>query len=72
MDRRDVHGHVVYFEDEGTTKHGVNYLDYDLDGDAAEAFFRQAKQTGSAAFEDEHERQFSLTYRGGAYYVESM
>lgn len=68
--KRDVHGHVVYADD--AAKDGLNYLDYDLDGDAAEAFFRQAKQTGHATFEDEHERQFAVSYRGGAYYVERM
>jgi len=67
QNKRDVHGHVVYADDEA--KHGLNYLDYDLEGDAAEAFFRQAKQTGQAMFEDEHEHQFLLTYRSGAYYV---
>ncbi|MBI4426240.1 MAG: hypothetical protein HY567_01565 [Candidatus Kerfeldbacteria bacterium] len=66
--KRDIHGHVVYGDNEA--KDGLNYLDYDLKGDAAEAFFRQAKQTGLAVFEDEHERRFSLTYKGGAYYME--
>lgn len=68
--RRDIHGHVVYSDNEA--KDGLNYLDYDLKGEAAEAFFRQAKQTGSAMFEDEHERRFTLTYKGGAYYVERI
>ncbi len=65
--KRDIHGHVVYGDD--AAHHGLNYLDYDLDAEASQAFFRQAKQTGSASFEDEHEHHFSLTYKGGAYYV---
>lgn len=69
MERRDIHGHVVYGEDDA--KDGLNYLDYDLQKDEAEVFFRQAKLRGDAEFEDEHERQFTLIYdRGkGAYRV---
>lgn len=66
--KRDIHGHVVYADD--AAKNGLNYLDYDLDGNAAEAFFRQAKQTGQASFEDEHERRYSIRYSNGAYYIE--
>ncbi len=68
--RRDIHGHIVYGDD--ASREGLNYLDYDLDHDEAEVFFKQAKLHGSAQFEDEHERQFTLLYdRGkGSYRVE--
>lgn len=68
--KRDIHGHVVYGEDDA--KDGLNRLDYDLQQDEAEVFFKQAKLKGSAQFEDDHERQFTLVYdRGrGVYRVE--
>lgn len=63
MERRDVHGHVVYGEDDA--REGLNHLDYDLERDEAEVFFRQAKLRGQAEFEDDHDRQFTLVYDRG-------
>ncbi|MBI4092361.1 MAG: hypothetical protein HY420_00360 [Candidatus Kerfeldbacteria bacterium] len=68
--RRDIHGHIVYGQDD--VRDGLNRLDYDLQKDEAEVFFKQAKLKGAAEFEDDHERQFTLVYdRGkGSYRVE--
>lgn len=68
--RRDIHGHIVYGDDK--SQQGLNQLDYDLQKDEAEVFFKQAKLKGMAEFEDDHERQFTLVYdRGkGVYRVE--
>jgi len=41
---------------------GINYLFYDLDAEESRVFFDQAKQKKYAAFEDDKEGQFSLSY----------
>ncbi len=61
--RRDIHGHVVYGEDDAHL--GLNYLDYDLDREETEPLFKQAKLHGAVPFEDEHEHQFLLAYDSG-------
>jgi len=58
--KRDIHGHVVYGDEDA--KEGLNYLDYDLQTPEAEVFFKQAKLKGTAQFEDDHERQFTLSF----------
>lgn len=61
---KDIHGHVVHADD--STEKGTYYLQYDLDAEQAEVFFKQAKLHGAADFEDHHNRQFTLTYDRGA------
>lgn len=66
--KRDVHGHSVLGDKE--TKEGLNHLDYDLDYNEAEVFFKQARMYGQADFEDEKGRNFTLVYnRDGTYTV---
>lgn len=62
--RKDIHGHVVYGDDDA--HHGMYYLDYELDANEVDVFFKQAKIHGSADFEDRHDRQFTLVYDRGA------
>ncbi len=62
-----IHGAIVYFEDNATT--GVNYLLYDLQFEEAAVFFRYARAHGSAQFEDDHERQFTLFYNSDGTYL---
>lgn len=62
--RRDIHGHIVYGEDDA--EKGLYYLDYEIDPEEARVFFQQAKLHGQAEFEDRHNRQFTLEYDHGA------
>lgn len=57
---QDVHGHKVDFDDDA--KHGVEFLDHRLEYQEAEIFFRQAKSRGSAEFEDQDGRDYTLQY----------
>lgn len=41
---------------------GLKHLQYDLDLNECLPFFEQAKRTGSAHFEDDEERQYTLMY----------
>jgi len=41
---------------------GINYLLYDLDAEESRVFFNEAKRNKYAAFEDDKEGQFSLSY----------
>jgi len=55
-----IRGFKVRYE-EGD-QNGINYLLYDLDAEESRVFFDQAKQKKYAAFEDDKEDQFSLSY----------
>ena len=55
-----VRGFKVSYED--SAKKGIDYLLYDLDQEEAKVFFEQAKQKKEARFEDDEERQFTLSY----------
>ena len=66
--KRDVSGHSVYFDDDADD--GVNYLDHDIEYSESEVFFKAAKTKGSADFEDQEGRDYTLRYKGGRYWVE--
>lgn len=60
-----IHGFTVTFEQ--NTLEGVRYLRDDLDFNEAKVFFEQAKRNGTAQFEDDQDRQYTLFYKGGSY-----
>lgn len=55
---------VVY---EANALEGVRHLREDLDFNEARVFFDQARMRGSAMFEDDAERQYTLIYQNGVY-----
>ncbi len=65
--KQNVHGHTVTGEDNAMD--GINYLDHDVDYKEAEVFFEQAKRNGSAQFEDERGRNFTLIRNKDATYT---
>ena len=65
--KRDIHGHAVYGDK--NVEYGMNYLDHDIQYSEAEVFFQQAKLHGQAEFEDDHERNYTLSYNGDGTYT---
>lgn len=63
----DVHGISVTYEE--NVEGGISHLRDDLDYGEAKVFFDQARFKGSAPFEDDEERQYTLVYRGGVYFL---
>lgn len=67
-DTTTIHGCRVTYEQNAYD--GIRYLRDDLETNEAKVFFDQAHLKGSAQFEDDAERQFTLLYdRGAAAYV---
>jgi hypothetical protein len=62
-----IHGHSVVYEQ--NAYEGIRHLRDDLQREEAVVFFDQAKLKGSAEFEDDHERQFTLLYKKGGFLV---
>lgn len=60
-----VHGFKVRYEEENSE--GIKYLRDDLSYEEAKVFFDQAKIKGSAQFEDDLDRDFTLLYQSGVY-----
>jgi len=60
-----VHGFPVVYEENVSA--GIRYLRDDLDYQEARVFFDQARQRGSAQFEDDTDRQYTLFYKNGIY-----
>lgn len=60
-----IHGFTVIFEQNAIE--GIRYLRDDLDFNEARVFFDQARTKGSAQFEDDQDRQYTLFYKGGSY-----
>lgn len=56
--KRDIHGFSVLSDE--SVKHGLDYLDYDLQYEEAKVFFDEARLRGEAQFEDDHEHQYVL------------
>ena len=63
--KRQIHGHWVMFEE--NAKPGIHYLEYELQAKEALVFFDQAKQHGSAEFEDSYRHNFTLSYYHDGY-----
>lgn len=63
--KTSVHGFAVSFEE--NAREGINYLREDLDLNEAKVFFDQARVRGSAQFEDDEDRQYTLFYQSIGY-----
>jgi hypothetical protein len=63
-----IHGYRVYYYEDAAA--GVEHLKFDLDRSEARVFFDQARLKGSCPFEDDEERNFTLTYQAGKYYLD--
>ena len=64
-ERIKVHGFYTDYE-KGDIE-GIRYLTEDLDYNEAKVFFEHAKNYGESQFEDDNERQFTLTHKSGVY-----
>ncbi len=64
---RDVHGYKVSGDDDA--KEGIVYLDERLDYDEAKVFFEHARTRGSAQFEDDEGRNFTLVRASDGTYL---
>lgn len=70
MDERIVHGYTVKFADERAHE-GVRYIRDHLDEEEAKVFFHEAKERGSARFEDRDGHNYKMTYeRDSMYFIE--
>jgi len=65
MNKTLVKAYTVYYED--NARQGIAYLRDDLDSTEAEVFFYHARIKGSAQFEDDADRQFTLEYKSNKY-----
>jgi hypothetical protein len=55
-----IHGFWLEFEEED--RDGMHYLRYDLQREEARTLFEAARLRGSAEFEDDQDRDWSLAY----------
>ena len=60
-----IHGFAVTYEE--NAEEGIRHLRDDLDSEEARVFFDQARSRGSAEFEDDEDRQYTLIYQNGSY-----
>lgn len=58
--KEQIHGYWLIFEEE--LRDGVRYLRDDLQQKEAKTLFDAARLTGTAEFEDDQDRDWSLTY----------
>lgn len=66
--KESVHGFQVVFEEE--FRDGIRYLRDDLQFEEARTIFDAARLTGYAFFEDDADRDWTVTYnRGNATYI---
>ena len=63
MAKESVHGFWVEFDEE--LRDGIRYLRDDLQYREAKSLFDAARLTGSAEFEDDYDRDWTLTYNSG-------
>ena len=63
-----IHSYPVSYEDTNA-KEGMIYLRDELDEQESKVFFEQAHRAGSAEFQDEHDRQFTLMYENEKYVI---
>jgi len=62
-----VRNYKVKYEE--NAKEGIKYLLYDLDSEEARVFFDQARAHKYAKFEDDSERQYTLSYNSDGTYT---
>lgn len=60
MQDTHIYGFKVQYED--ATRKAVDYLKNDLSSEESKVFFEHAKRHGSAQFEDDEDRNFTLVY----------
>jgi len=63
--KTDIHAFPTTYEE--NAEEGVRHLRDDLSYDEAKVFFKQARAHGSAEFEDDEDRQFTLSCQNDAY-----
>lgn len=63
----NLHGFYLTYDDD--TYEALRYLRDDLDTEESRVFFDQARLRGRAKFEDDNERQFTLNYKSGKYFL---
>jgi len=61
--KESIHGFWVEFDEE--LRDGIRYLRDDLQYREAKSLFDAARLTGSAEFEDDYDRDWTLTYNSG-------
>ena len=67
-----INGRKIYYEDSENGRQGIKHLREDLQDEETEPLFSHARQHGSASFEDDHERQFSVVKKpNGTYELQS-
>ena len=62
--KQSVHGFLVQYEEE--LRDGIRHLSIDLQYSEAKTLFDAARLRGSAEFEDDFDRDWSLVYNRGA------
>jgi len=67
MKTSEIHGKKVMYED--NAQEGVEYLRSKIDYKEALVFFDQAQLKGSAEFEDQNGKDYSLIYSNGVYVI---
>ena len=65
--KTSIRGRKVIYEKRAAK--GIDYLRNDLDSAEARVFFDQARMRGSAPFEDDNDRQFTLIYKSSTYFL---
>lgn len=65
IQKASIHGFPIVYDEK--TKAGMEYLRDDLDFTEARVFFDAARAKGSANFEDDNDRQFTLAYQKGVF-----
>ncbi len=66
--KEKVYGFLVRFEQD--LREGIRYLSHDLQQEEAKTLFDAARLRGSAEFEDDEDRDWTLTYiRGNDVYI---
>lgn len=63
---RDVYGYKVSSQDDA--KEGIDYLDLKIDREEAKVFFDQAYSKGSAQFEDDKGKNYTLIKNSEGHY----
>lgn len=67
MEDTTIYSFKVQYEE--VTKPAVDYLKNDLSSEEAKVFFEYAKRHGSAQFEDDEDRNFTLVYNDNNLYT---
>ena len=64
-EKTTVHGFYIYYEKEDTE--GIRYLRDDLDYNEDKVFFEHARNYSESQFEDDQDRQFTITHKSGVF-----